>query len=357
MPRSSLWGVLLAAALLLSGCYRNNLPISELFGPLPDVPTARLFVDADGRIYPNNWKAALPPATLRHAHAIDRLPLTPRQKAGYDAEARRQLDGIAAQMRGKHRIFILVHGFNSSEYEAAPSYDAIVARIGATREDFVILFYWDGTVQAGPGGQLTGWFSAAGNSQMAGMLGLRRVLDLAHDQDVFLISHSRGASVILSALATPSFTPKFRTRAEKLLGDFTRTPALAENGNRIRAIMLAPAIGAPDFRAADCNGEKHCPRLRIFSGQLKSIRYTINPNDTVLKKGFAGFASRFNPTDLGYDPRVGERLKATYPCLTGVTVRETHGHHFIDYVRDTEFATMLQASQGDTLACAAWPGR
>lgn len=70
------------------------------------------------------------------------------------------------------------------------------------------------------------------------------------------MSYSRGASVVLSALSYPAYDPDFREATTRLSylepsGSAYFTPAPLGPGGPIRVMMLAPAIGAPDFRAPD----------------------------------------------------------------------------------------------------------
>ena len=342
----------ICALLCLAGCAQNNIPGSDLFGEVPAVTTARVFVDANGQFYPSNWRKSYGGEALRKRHTLEAIAgQDDARRADLSADTARQLREIGDQMRGKRRIFILVHGYNNTEWEAGFPYDAITAALQPTADDMVLRFHWDGMVQTTPGGQLGSWFKAVGFSQMAGMRGLRAILNQAHNADIFVISHSRGASVTLSALANPSFIPEFQQPTEAVTGPFAAFPALAPNGNRIRAIMLGPAIGLPDFWAESCHGAKNCPTLRDFGPQLVSIRYTINGGDTVLKKVISALATRYNATDFGYRDRIGATLSGTYDCLHPEKIEPGHGHAFNLYVQDTAFLKMVTAAQSDTGSC------
>lgn len=270
-----------------------------------------------------------------------------------DVEQKRQIAALSTYIKGKSRIFIFIHGVNTSQRDAEDAYRIMEQSIVFQPGDGLIEFHWDGYVADGGIAGIAAfrfWFLAVTNSQLAGSRGLRPVLNLMHDQHAILISHSRGASVILSALANPPYDAKFRKDAARLglLGDRPLDPPpLVEGNNDISVAMLAPAIGEVDFRAKSCEtvaeakNAKPCTVWRHFSRQLKSIRYTVNPCDAVLNK-FVGLAASLNPTDLGLDEKVGEVVDNHYPRMISYPLKTTHGHSFIYYAADPEFRTMLE---------------
>src|SRR5690606_17943217 len=68
------------------------------------------------------------------------------------------------------------------------------------KTDEIIQFYWDGLTSQSILGGAKIWFDATNYSQMAGEFGLRRILNVISNKEVYIISHSRGASVVVSAL-------------------------------------------------------------------------------------------------------------------------------------------------------------
>jgi hypothetical protein len=120
--------------------------------------------------------------------------------------------------------------------------------------------------------------------------------------------------------------------------------------------MLAPAIGAEDFEQPACADIENCRKYRDFSPQLRSIRYTTNGGDWVLKKGLRKLSSRLHATDLGYDVTVGKELqRIKYHCLYGTAIKAEHGHTFGLYVVDPEFGEMFDAALRDTIPCPDVP--
>ena len=201
-------------------------------------------------------------------------------------------------------------------------------RIAFQPGDALILFHWDGFDARVPGRAIAVWSDAAPNGEMAGTQALRRILALTSpDQQIYLISHSRGASVILSAVSDPPVSARFRQRTEALpfaaAAHLLDPPALPEGPRNLHAIMLAPAIGRIDFLRPECVGpassHRHnaCDQVRAFP-RLASLDYTVNPCDAVLDK-FIGLARRFNPTDFGLDPAIGRQLAGE---IVGVRLRE-----------------------------------
>ncbi len=388
----------LSAVAMLAGCTGHVLPARDQFiVPRGDdaarVAQAAVFVDANGSFYPSGWCAYLlkptqcandpirPPGRLP---ARSLLNLADQRwakgsgaalRAKIDADEARQLDAITAFAANKDRLYILVHGFNSTVAETDPSFQAVEDRLAVGPRDGVIRFYWDGLTGSGLGA-LKIWFNAAGYSQVAGARGLRRVLNRLQGKDVYLIAHSRGASVILSALGDPVYDRQFKqdTNAvaahwQQPVTDLLTQKPLLENQNSIHVLLMAAAVGRIDF----CDASEQarfdmatilprkrllrrtvvrkddaarpwvgCVKLRRFSNQLKSIRYIVNIADPALKKG-VGFQYRFNPTTLGLEPEVGRAIaqEGGYPMTAYFTDPPRAKHDFVDYVSDPSFFRML----------------
>lgn len=331
------------AMLLTAACIRHNVPAAGFTTTPGPSNVMRVFVDANGDFYPEHWERWFTQGGVERAHSLRLHPDPDNSRAAVLSRARAaQLAAVERLVADKSRVFVLIHGFNNSQKEAEDSYDTLRSRIPLTPGDAVIQFHWDGLVGS-RGGQVPIWFNAAGYSQVAGTHALRPILNLIPGVDVYVITHSRGASVALSALGNPAYDPDFRARTTRLFGtEFFNAAPLVENGKRIHAIFLAPAIGRPDFWAEGCTA--NCAEYRTFSRQLKSIRHTVNPGDPVLKKLVGGkLPSSFNATDLGLEASVGDSLRARYPYLTGHLFHmEAHG--FNEYARHEILATMLRES-------------
>jgi hypothetical protein len=357
-------GLLPLMMLGVAGCSAsNNFPMSHNFPAPAERPAAvRLFVDANGSFYPDRWQEKILPARLAKAKSLLNASVgNPALENWLSEQEAARLNEVAAAASRSRRIFILIHGYNIDEALSAFNFDLVERRIDFAPDDLLIRFHWDGLLGGSYPASGKVWFNATGYSQLAGVRGLRRVLDRFSGKEVFLISHSRGASVILSALGNPPYDPGFRRQTEAL--DFARDPAflqppeLADRGNHIRAIFLGPAIGFPDFwdarceprpgqraRCADPPASAPCPEYRRLSSQLLSIRYTLNDGDDTLNK-FVGLGRYFNATDLGRRAEVGASLKPCYGFpLVEQRIAKTHPHDFVLYAQDPELADMLRAS-------------
>lgn len=351
----------ICALLAAAACSSANVPVSTGFPGIVDrPPSARVFVDANGTFFPDAWRNRIEASRLDKFGSLLGAA-SPHERAWLSAEEERQLKLLAAIIAGKNRVFVLVHGYNIGEADAALAFDLIERRIEFRPTDAVIRMHWDGRLGSGVGNGSI-WFAAAGYSQMVGIRGLRRILNLASAQDVYLISHSRGASVVLSALGDPPFAPRFRRDTERLdfAGESFFSLPLEERGNRIQAILLAPAVGYPDFWDRSCEpreGAKGtcmdppivqtpgsgCPQYRTFTPQLQSIRYTTNAGDETLRKYVFNLRRYFNATDLGYDVKVGQRLAPCYAFqMKGYPIGDTHPHAFTLYAQDPEVADMFK---------------
>jgi hypothetical protein len=360
------------ALTLLSGCaYRNNYPVTQTFPRVADDPAAlRVYVDAYGTIYPNDWrdKCGAACAKIKRGFSLLATSLSASDyRAHIVADEKRQLALIADYMAAHPRLFILIHGFNTDEEDARESYNRIRDRIAREPGDGMIEFYWDGLVklpskEAFSLAPLAFWKAATDNSQTAGSRGLRRILDIAKNRDIFLISHSRGASVALSALSNPPYADGFLTKTERLDFDLTdgvdgspnflRPPPLpADTGNRIRLLMLAPAIGCIDFSRADVTRRpprmmeaEGCVDVRPLRPEVRFLGYTLNDKDGVLGK-FVLPSNWYSATDFGFKPKLGEILGKRWAVLRPFPIlARPHGHDFDCYVADVEFGSMLEAA-------------
>ncbi|QNQ09169.1 alpha/beta hydrolase [Sphingomonas alpina] len=368
-------GLVVAAALALSGCYGHAFPVAQHFiyadGGTKVAAEAEVFVDPNGSFYPDDWctwfGSRTQPCAKWHgprrwkAHSL--LAETYREAKGdaqdgpafrahIESDEQRQLQELRDFGRAKKRIFILIHGYNNTVAEADPPFDAIKAKLDLRPDDGVLRFYWDGLSAKGIFGAKI-WFNAVGYSQLAGSRGLRRVLDQFQDKEIYLISHSRGASVILSALGNPVYAKTFRDKTYQAIEpwgnaykDLLSPPApAAGRNNRLHILLMAAAVGRIDF--CDVSEQERldqgqgCRKLRPLP-EVKSFRYTINTGDPVLRK-FFGLASRLNPTSFGLDPEVGRAInEENYGMMRQYfTDPPRLKHKFDGYVADQTFARML----------------
>lgn len=352
-----LW--LLLAAFLLSGCgggaSLNNLPWSAYPTGYVDVPRLRIHVDQNGDFYPANWQVEPGYDEVREGRSLAvahrGLPAAERGRilAGYRADA---LEQVRSAVQGRSRIFVLIHGFNAQPGSAGAGYAVIDRLIPFDRDrDLIIELYWDGFHNDGK--RLNGariWFPSAATSQMAGSRALRPILAQMRDAHVVLISHSRGASVSLSAFGNPSYTSEFRTltRGAGLPEDYLSPPETDFSGANLRidALMLAAAVGNPDFWSSSCTDARGCRDFRPLSG-LNSIRYVRNPKDTVLPKRFIPFipwspACDFNATTLGYTEDCGSWVRDEYGSrLIAYPIAPMETHSFVCYAGHPVLRRML----------------
>jgi hypothetical protein len=180
--------------------------------------------------------------------------------------------------------------------------------------------YWDGKY----GSPLAIWAEAQVNSKWAG-LGLRNLLcRLDPSLPVRVITHSRGASVICSALwnteqrSTVAVDARFRDAQRAL-----PPPVLPG----LRVGMLAPAMRAIDFETYEERGEgAFCYHDRIVLG--------INPDDKALQvgglSGLMGTTLGCTPED--FDSVVAPRLNRGHAHALRVDFSGSVEHAFEDYV-------------------------
>lgn len=323
-----------------SGCFHHSVPLTQTPNRLSGPQTLQVWVDQNGSFYPNAWLGTFgrPPRIGNTAYSLKTIARQKGLAAELDqaeAEAKNRFTRFVAD---KTRLFILIHGFNNSEEEANQAYTAIEEQIAFKPTDGVVEFYWDGLVASGVLPAKI-WFNATGYSQLAGTRGLRPLLNLTEGKQIVFITHSRGASVLLSALSDPPYRPSFAEDTLRFHGiDVRDNLPLKHNGNRMSCLVLAPAVGLIDFKTPDYY--KPDDSFRAFDAQLTDFYQSVNPTDPVLKK-YVGLSGAFNPTNLGYDRSTAEVLHAHDPRFHYVVWSGLETHGFVTYVKNPQFRTML----------------
>ena len=328
-------------AILTSCAAIHNVPTSQNPNNFIQPNTTSSFVDQNGNFYPDNWLKSYgkPPKNAgRRDYSLMKIATENNFQTKLTDYEELRLKNIASRVKNKKRVIIFVHGidndylFSLKNYNKAKDYMNI-----NSSNDEVMNFYWDGLVNESLFGAAKVWVSATTNSQMAGVFGLRRILNVIENKDVYLISHSRGASVVLSALVNPSLRESEIKRAEKAHHvDFTAAEPLIENNNNIYSIMLAPAIGKIDFTLDNDS-------LKVFTPQLKRMHITVNNTDYVLGKGKIGFLSKnLVATDFGYKIDLFNELSKNYSFLEETDFTGQNTHEFRDYITNPKFKSILK---------------
>ena len=364
---------LLLVAAALSGCAAHSFPLSNRFvypvascAPTGETPciakdAAEVFVDVNGSFYPSGWQKYVHPRMSKKRLGEGKwlagslLAAAGRNRAFrslIERDTVRQLAEIKAFSARHKRVFILIHGFNASVDDARAPFETVEAGLNLQPGDGIIRFYWDGLIGKGAGIIKT-WFRAANASQLAGSRGLRDILNQIDNRDVFVITHSRGASVALSAIGNPVYKSKFVTNQKrsailwgKSLRGLLSPGPLASNGNSLHLLMLAPAIDRIDFcdasqQPANSKGFV-CSVFRPLGAQVKSVAYTVNESDPILGKSILS-SRALVATGLGVLPEVGRTLKAErYPNLQEYVFEKPESFHaFKDYAVHPVFLKML----------------
>lgn len=338
--------ILFLPVLLASCAAVHNTPTSEKPNYIKAPYNAYSFVDQNGSFYPDNWKVdyGVPPNNAsKKAFSLMKLASDEGKSVNLEASEKQKIQQVADVAKNKQRVFILIHGYNASFEKATKSYDYIKSLINLNpNKDQVINFYWDGLVANSMFGAGKIWFQATNNSQMAGEFGLRRLLSSLSGKDIYIISHSRGASVVLSALSDPPFSKgEIKDRKKQHNVDIDEdSKKLKENGNRIYAIMLAPAIGTKDFKSSDLKDGDDS--YRNFTPQLKKLMITVNNTDPTLKKYIGFLSDKLKPTDLGYKSDAFDDLSQHYNFMEKTDFTGQDTHRFDAYIHNPKFKTILK---------------
>lgn len=340
---------------VLAGCAIHNTPDTMVSKDTKNPNTIsdnhiQAYVDQSGSFYPQNWEAryGTPCKYLcwRKHYSLKAIAKSKNvQSEKYLAsEENRILSGVEGELKDVERIFILIHGYNNSAKVSAENYERIKELIDFNESDAVIEFFWDGLIsRSWIFGDAKIWFRATGYSQLAGAEGLRDILNSISNKKIFIITHSRGASVAISALSNPPYGQKFADDTLETHGiSVYDSMQLEHNENRISLILLAPAIGEIDFKSNRYyQGDES---FRELGSQLINISYTVNPNDSTLKKflDYPNVTGKFNPTNFGYDFDAGAEIRAFYENVTPYDFSDTHSHSFSKYIENEKFLDMLE---------------
>lgn len=319
----------------------HNVPTSQNPNNFIQPNTTSSFVDQNGNFYPDNWLKSYgkpPKNASRRDYSLMKIATENNFQNQLTSYEDLRLKNIEKRVKNKKRVIIFVHGIDNDYLFSLKNYNKAKTYMNInSSNDEVINFYRDGLVNESLFGAAKVWVSATTNSQMAGVFGLRRILNVIHNKDVYLISHSRGASVVLSSLVNPSLRESEIKRAENAHHvDFTNAETLLENNNKIYSIMLAPAIGKIDFTLDN-------DQLKTFTPQLKRMHITINDTDYVLGKGKIGFLSRnLIATDFGYKKDLFDELSKNYTFLEETDFSGQDSHEFREYITNPKFITILK---------------
>lgn len=341
----SVWPMILKKVLLIltglsviSCAVTSNTPESDNREPTKFLSpnTTEVYVDMNGTFFPPDWEEqyGLP---SRGRYSLLALAKEKRRTDSLKSFEEDFLQQLQERLEPKERIFILIHGFNNEQEETRENYGLIRKMlVSDPQNDEFINFNWDGLTAKGLSG-LKAWSAAVGSGEVAGQLALRKILNLVKNKKIYFITHSRGASVALSALSDPCYHEKFKEKTDPVVAGLLEDPEpLHRNGNEIKLIFIAPAIGSIDFKEpAD---HRKCTQ---FDSQVKSFHFTVNRNDHILRKYLGFLANKLDPTDLGYRYSTYYSLKKNYN-ISVTNFSGLHSHTFRSYIDCNSFEWVLE---------------
>ncbi|MCA5004761.1 alpha/beta hydrolase [Sphingobacterium bovistauri] len=335
---------LLIVALFASCGIQHNAP--SVLNPNRQIPprTTIAFVDQFGAFYPNDWRSVygIPPRNgKKNAYSLSKLAEEKSLTNDLVKFEQEYLRLLKKHLSNKKRVFVLIHGFNAKAKEVTKNYELIQSKLNLTTSDEVIQFYWDGLYTKNPLSSLKTWFTASDYSQYAGKFALRKILNNISNKEVYLISHSRGASVILSALSSaPIDSVKMTDIVEHHNIDTMslQHDLIRNQRNKIYAIALAPAIGKSDF---EINHEDSIYNVS-FTPQLMAFHISTNKDDLMLKKVVGWLSNKLNSTDLGYKSDSFDKLASSYKFLKRSDFSGMRSHDFTRYINNPNFNSILK---------------
>jgi hypothetical protein len=268
----------------------------------------RVAFDASGDLYPDPARQRVDGTLLAACRFSLRGCLEGYDPAPIAEDFARRLNSfcLPARAGSPRTLVILVHGINNSYPEARRSYRLaqLVIRDRFPALDAAFLeIYWD----ARRGDPLGFWGHARASSKWVG-LGLRRVLaGLDHRIPVRALSHSRGASVITSALWD---LPLFEEREEDERFATAQRSVPPPTHPGIRLGLVVPAVPETDF--------DDCP----VPGGPERVIVAVNEDDPAVGKGL------LNAGWIG-STRLGCSIEA-YRYVEALLNRERAVAHLVD---------------------------
>lgn len=292
----------------------------------------KLYADSCGNFFPDPAVRPLEKVAGDVRHCFEG-PFDPDQVVNdYAARIRAYTD------RG-YQPLILIHGFNATFPEIYRSYKLVRRQMEHFYPDRKIVYielYWNGKY----GHPFAIWPEAQNNSKWAG-LALRKLLNRIDPAvPVRVLTHSRGAAVICSALWNTDL--RNTVDADRRYRDAQQavtTPAFHD----LRVGMLAPAIRAVEFESYGDRGEASVTMHERFV-------LGLNPDDAALNCG--GF-SWLMGVALGHSPDqfeslVSPRLNRGRARAFAVDFSGSVEHGFEDYLlRDVFEEEFLPKLMGD----------
>lgn len=332
--------------IFLSSCaIQHNFPHST--SPNKTVPpqTTIAFVDQNGSFYPDGWRKIYgkPPANGRkNAFSLSKIAAEKGIENNLHDFENSYLTKLGKHLNTKKRVIILVHGYNAEEQEITEDYERIQHKLDLNSSDEVVQFYWDGLYTRNLFSGMKIWFDASDYSQYAGKFGLRKILNTLSKKDVYIISHSRGASVVLSAISSAALdsVKMADVVAHHYIDSAKSNNILYNRNNKITFIALAPAIGKANFETKAI--EKFSAGRIVFTPQLKVMHITTNGNDLMLKKVMGALSDKLVPTDLGFKPDYFGELSRAYPFMKRSDFSGQKSHEFTRYIQNPKFDQLLE---------------
>ena len=237
-------------------------------------------------------------------------------------------------------LVVLIHGYNNSFCEAAKDFAELRARIrgiDGNHDHLYLEVYWDGLYRGPYTAPLPAlyWYDSRAYSLIAGQVGLRRLLNdlrlrLPENTAVRLITHSRGAGVVVGALADANYDPEIEVPAHE-------SPRWQIDTD-LGIALLAPAVDSTDI-IGHLSPEQFESDAKILVG--------FNAADPVLNK-IIHRPEKFGATRLGVKTddfcRTASFMNQVDPDLfRALNFGEAIEHGFGYYMKQQQLIPMLEA--------------
>lgn len=290
--------ILIVLMLALSGCAGLHSMPPNGYSNTADSSSLRVFFDQYGGLFPSSPKALMPKQKIfgsNYAFSIRTHMKNTEQPYTNESTEKQYIDltnTISEKLKTKNsKLVFLVHGYNNSFDQASSSFEYVKSFLkSSSKSNYVFVeVYWDGLLK-GPFSSpfpLAYWFDSLTYSNIAGQVGLRKLINrLPIETDLTVVTHSRGAGVIFSAISNPLYDDHI------VVPDFEEFKG--SNISNLNIVSIAPAVG---------NGHPTDDLSKVLPEGAK-IFIGFNESDPALQKSQGKIkvgSNKFGDTSLGTD--------------------------------------------------------
>lgn len=315
--------------------------------------TIKVFFDQWGQVYPKRIDTNIDKVSFGFNYGFNIKMYMEQKGISYNAE--KTYTELATEIKKKlkesgenSKLVFLIHGYNNSYKKASDSFAELKKILKPSKDIIYVEVFWDGLYK----GKYTFpyplfyWFDSMTYSNLAGQVGLRKLLNELDDgADINIITHSRGAGVAVSAFSDPKYDsakyncdpakPFDKQKYQVCVPPFESVDK--KQFARVNLIMIAPAIG---------RGHQ-IKQLKKNMPENSGVYIGFNDNDPALLKSMLK-SNQFGDTSFGavndYYHSISNEVNIDKQWMQRVRYLGYHKHALNGYLNSTN----------DDTSCLFW---